>query len=207
MGSQKRLLKFLYSTGNIVGSLLGIFGLLLFFVGIIGPLWFLIVLGLYLIGPVAFPRTRKQDLRISHDLTSEEIRESLKSLVMKVRSRMTRDIAEKVESIARTIIELLPRITDLESSDRNIFNIRKTAFDYLPEAIAQYESLPPAYTRFHSMKDGRTPRKILLDQLELMDREMKEVARAFYDADRQKMESHGRFLEEKFGRADVLFED
>jgi len=47
MTRKQRILLFLYSTPNIVGSLLGILGLALFFFGVIGRFWLLIVVGLY----------------------------------------------------------------------------------------------------------------------------------------------------------------
>ena len=43
---KRSLLLFLYSTPNIVGCLLGVFGLLSFFAGIIKAYWLFIVLGL-----------------------------------------------------------------------------------------------------------------------------------------------------------------
>ena len=45
--SRQRLLRYLYSNKNLVGSAGGLVGLGLFFTGVVGELWPLVVAGLY----------------------------------------------------------------------------------------------------------------------------------------------------------------
>lgn len=61
---KRRLLLFLYSTPHIVGSVLGLLGLGLFFAGIIKSYWYFIVAGLYVIGVLATPKSPTYELRL-----------------------------------------------------------------------------------------------------------------------------------------------
>lgn len=200
----QRLLHFLYSTPNIVGSLLGLFGLLLFFTGIIGAYWFLIVAGLYLIGVIGTPNDPRFDLQFKQRLTAEQIRGELNGLLRAIRKRVPKEIYEKVESIRESIFTILPYIEDVNAADPYVHSIRRTALDYLPTALENYINLPPAYANFHPIRNGKTARQILGDQLTLLDREMEEIVVDIGRSDTQKLLAHGRFLQDKFGADDLL---
>jgi hypothetical protein len=206
MTTRQRVLLYLYSTPNIAGSILGILGLLLFFTGVINRFWLLIVLGLYGIGALATPRNPTYDLRLRNQLTVDEIREELENLVRSIRKRVPQDILAKVESIKDSILEILPGIVDVNSSDYDIYTIRQTVLDYLPETLGNYLSLPPAFRNLHPVKDGKTAKQLLSEQLDLLDRQMVEIAQDFYRNDTQRLMAHGRFLEQKFRKTDLWFD-
>jgi len=199
------LLLFLYSNPNIVGSTLGILGLLLFFSGVIERFWFFIVLGLYGIGVLATPQSPTYELRLQSQLTADEIRQELENLVRSIRKVASKDILAKVESIKDAILEILPKIVDLSSSDYDIYTIRQTALEYLPETLENYLNLPPAFRKLHPVKAGKTPKQLLLEQLDLLDQEMEEIVQDFYRNDTQRLTAHGRFLEQKFKKTDLWF--
>ncbi|MBN1584285.1 MAG: hypothetical protein JXA89_26485 [Anaerolineae bacterium] len=202
-----RFLLYLYGTPNIVGAMLGILGLLLFFTGIIDRFWFLIVIGLYGIGVLATPRNPAYDLHLRNQLSAEEIREELEQLVRSIRKKVPNEILAKVVSIKDSILEILPGIVDVNSSDYEIFTIRQTALDYLPETLGNYLNLPPAFRNLHPVRDGKTAKQLLSEQLDLLDQQMKEIAEDFYKNDSQKLMAHGRFLESKFKKTDLWFEN
>jgi hypothetical protein len=199
MTRRQRLLVYLYSTPNIIGSLLGLVGLALFFLGVIDKFWILIVLGLYGIGVLATPKSSTYELRLRNELTVDEIRVELEGLVNKIRRKVPKDIFTRVESIKNSILEILPRIGDLNSSDYTVYTIRQTALEYLPETLENYLNLPRAYVSLHPIKDGKTANQLLVDQLDLLDREMKEIVQDYYRNDTERLMAHGRFLKEKFG--------
>jgi hypothetical protein len=205
MTRKQRTLLFLYSTPNIVGSILGILGLVLRFSGIIGSYWLFIVIGLYGIGVLATPRDPAYDLRLHNQLTADQIREELDNLVRSIRKKVPKDILTKVESIRDSILDILPHIVDIRSSDYDIFTIRQTALDYLPETLQNYLNLPPAFRNLHPVKGGKTAKQLLAEQLDLLDQRMKEIVQDFYRNDTQRLMAHGRFLEEKFHTADPWF--
>jgi len=203
--NRQQLLLFLYSTPNIVGSALGLLGLLLYFTGLIDSYWFFIVVGLYAIGVVATPKNPIYDLHLRNQLSVEEVRAELENLVRTIQSKVPAEILAKVVSIKESIASILPNIVDVSSSDYNIYVIRQTALEYLPEALQNYLNLPPAYANLHPVKNGKTARQLLSDQLDLLDNQMKEIVVDFHKNDTQKLLVHGRFLEEKFRKSDPLF--
>ena len=205
MRTRQRLLLYLYSNGNILGSILGLVGLGLYFTGIIHDFWLLIVAGLYSIGVLAAPRNQGQELRLRHQLDADELRQELEDLVKTIRLRVPKEIYERVVSIKNTIVEILPYLQRLDESNYNLYTIRQTALEYLPETLENYLKLPPAYANLHVIKDGKTAQKLLVDQLELLDQEMKSIAQEFYRNNTEQLVAHGRFLEEKFERSESLF--
>lgn len=198
MEKRQRLLLYIYSTPNIVGCLLGILGLMLYFLGFIDHFWFLIVIGLYGIGVLATPHSQKYELSLTNQLTAEDIRMELEELVRKIKGKVPKEVFEVVQSIKASIFEVLPQIVDLSSSDYNIFTIKETALNYLPASLQSYLNLPPVYANLHPVKDGKTSKQLLLDQLSLLDQEMKEIVQAVYTNDTQKLMVQGQFLKEKF---------
>lgn len=197
------LLLYLYSTPNIVGSIMGLVGLGLFFLGIINQFWLLIVAGMYGIGALATPKNPKFEIHLRNQLTVEDIRNELEELVRSVRGKLPNDVMERVVSIKESITEVLPQIVDLGGSDYNIFLIQQTALDYLPSALERYLNLPKAYANIHPVKDGKTAKQLLLEQLNLLDAEMKSVVQEVYRNDTQQLIVHGRFLQDKFQKSSL----
>ena len=206
MSNRQRILLYLYSNKNLVGSVLGLAGLLMYFTGVIDRFWLLIVVGLYFIGVLATPRNPIYQLKLKNQITADEIRSELDDLIRKIRGKVPDIAFQKVESIKSSIMDILPYITDVESADYNVFTIRRTALDYLPETLENYLNLPPAYRNIHPVKDGKTAKQILIEQLDILDKEMKEISEYFYRDDTQKLLVHSRFLEEKFAKPDLLFQ-
>ncbi len=203
MNSRRGLLLYLYSTPNIAGSILGLIGLLLYFGGIIQQFWLLIVIGLYLIGVLVTPKSKAVHLNLENQLTVDEIRQGLDSLLRKIQGKVPKEIYERVESIRSSILEILPRIDDLNSADYQVYTIRQTAVQYLPETLEHYLNLPKAYANLHPVKEGKTSKMLLAEQLNLMDEKLKEIVDDFYHNDTQRLLVNGRFLEEKFGKQEV----
>ncbi len=202
--TRKHLLFFLYSNANIVGSLLGILGLLLFATGVIQEFWFLIVLGLYGVGLVVTPRSPHYEFVLRNELSLDELRTTLETLVDTTRKRLPDDSVQTLLSIKESIFSILPQISDINSANYNIHVIRQTVFDYLPTAIQNYLNLPPAFANLHPVKDGKTARQLLAEQLNLLDQEMKEIVIDMSRDDSQKLVVHGRFLQDKFSNADLF---
>src|ERR1700694_5610783 len=56
------VLLYLYSRKNIVGCLLALLGIALFFLNVISSVWPAVVIGMYLVGALATPSGRRLDL-------------------------------------------------------------------------------------------------------------------------------------------------
>ena len=200
----QRLLLYLYSSKNIVGSLLALVGLVLFFTGIIGALWPVIVIGLYLIGVLVTPGSATVDLRSGFD--PDDIRHALDTEVRAVSGRVSPDVLAKVQSIQQIILGILPRSGALPPGSPELFVVQRTATDYLPTALESYLNLPRAYATLHRVQDGKTPQQVLIDQLTLLESKMGEVADDVHRNDTDRLLANGRFLEERFGRSALSLE-
>lgn len=200
----QQVLKYLYSTKNIVGSVLALVGLVLFFTGIIGPLWPVIVVGLYVIGALVAPGTPSIDLRSGFD--PNDVRKALDNEVRIVNGRVPADVLAKVQSIQQIILGILPRSGALPPGSPELFVVQRTATDYLPTALESYLNLPRAYATLHPVQDGKTPKQVLLDQLTLLESKMTEVADDVHRNDTDRLLANGRFLEERFGRSPLSLE-
>ncbi|MGR9117553.1 MAG: hypothetical protein ACU85E_17545 [Gammaproteobacteria bacterium] len=199
---KRNFLLFLYSTPNLVGSLLGLLGLAAFFAGIIKSFWLLIVLGLYAIGFVATPRNRTASLRLKKSLATADIEKGLEELIRKIRKKVSPPILERVVSIKDSISMLMPRLNEMDGSDRNLHIIRQTATDYLPDMLQTYLTLPTSFARLHRIRGQKTPQEILIDQLDILDQEMKQIVIDINSQNADLLIAHGKFLRDKFEKGD-----
>jgi hypothetical protein len=199
-----RLFKYLYSTKNIVGCVLALAGLVLFFTGVIGPLWPVIVVGLYLIGALVAPGTTSINLRTGFD--PKDVRKALENEVFMVSGRLPPDVMAKVQSIQQIILGILPRSGVLPPESPELYIVQRTATEYLPTALESYLNLPRAYATLHPVQDGKTSKQVLLDQLGLIESKMGEVADDVHRYDADRLLANGRFLEERFGRSALSLE-
>jgi len=200
-----RLLLFLYSNKNLAGTMLALTGLGVHFAGLVGAYWLPIVAGLYGIGYLAVPNKRDYDLTLGSELRAQEIGAKLTEFIERLSNQVEPDVLERVKHIRDSIDMLLPRLLQQESvGDRSLYTVRQTAVEYLPATLSNYVRLPAAFRRLHSVRDGKTPRQLLLDQLELLDQKMKEIVASVAENDTQALLVNGRFLEEKFGKRGFL---
>lgn len=196
------MVRYLGSRKNVAGSLLALGGLVLFFLGLLGPIWPLVVVALYLIGALAVPSPRRV-LVGNASFDPELVRSALDRLVRRVENRASPDVVAKVREIQQEILGVLPLADQFPPGSEDLFVIQRTATDYLPSALDPYLALPPAYAATRQVQGGKTPKQVLLEQLELIDWKMDEVVDAIHQRDTDRLLASGRFLEERFGKGDL----
>ena len=195
----RRLELFLYSRRNIFGSALALAGLALHFVGLLGGItWLPIVVGLYLIGVLLVPNEQGLALQLDARQDSAEVRAGLDRLTAGIRGKVAEDLYAKVIRIQGSILATLATDGGGDATDPNVYLIRQTALSYLPEAFATYLRMPRIFAEHRAVADGRTPHDVLLDQLDLMDKRLEDVADNIAQHDSDKLLANGRFLAEKF---------
>jgi hypothetical protein len=197
----RRLEAFLYSRRNIVGSLLALGGLALHFVGLLGGVgWLPIVVGLYLIGVLLVPAEQGLSIKLGAAEDASEVRDGLERLLRALRGKVADDLYAKVQSIQASILGTLDtERTAGDGADPNVYLIRQTALAYLPDAFSTYLRMPRVMAERRAIAGGRTPHDVLLEQLDLMDRRLADVADDMARHDSDKLLANGRFLAEKFG--------
>jgi hypothetical protein len=103
---------------------------------------------------------------------------------------------------------ILPKLDELHSKGSittdESFTERETLTRYLPETLDAYLRLPPAFACVHALQDGKPAKRLLVEQLQFLDERLKIMARNAVEQDIQALEANGRFLQERFGRSDLL---
>ena len=104
----------------------------------------------------------------------------------------------------RSIREVLPKLADARGFDDNLYTVCETVLRYLPETLANYAALPPAFRATRVLKTGKTARDLLTEQLTILDNQLKEVVDNVARGDAEALLANGKFLEDKFRERDFL---
>jgi hypothetical protein len=198
---RQRLLRYLYSNKNLAGSAGGLAGLTLYFTGVVGELWPLVVAGLYGVGALATPPTRVIDLRSGLDPSN--LNRAMAEQLRRIRGRVPDDVFAGVGRIHDQIRAVLERRHALPPGSPDAFVVERTTLDYLPTALESYLNLPRAYANRVPVSQGRTARQVLLDQLALLEAKLGEVLEAVAKGDTDRLLAHGRFLEDRFAVSEL----
>ncbi len=198
----QRLQLFFYSTGNIVGCVLAMGGLGLFFAGVINSYWWAIVAGLYGAGVVGWPRSNLAEMAERTELSTELLAQQVRKLVDSVAQGLPKDALDCLRGIENTLAELLPRLQELRErgviSAKDSFIVVETVRRYLPDTLGAYLRLPKFYAQMQTLADGRTASQTLLEQLRVLDTSLKDVAKSAYAGDAETLVTNGKFLQNKF---------
>lgn len=207
-----RLSNFLYSPRNIAGCCLAFVGLVLLFTGVIGTGWPLIVAGLYAVGVLAWPRrkiTEIPEISESLEVSVETLAQQLERLINDASKGLPEPALVSLHSIQSTLADLLPRLRELEVSGalsvESAFTVEETLRRYLPEMLTSYLKLPTSFARTQPLKDKRTAAQTLVDQLQMLDDSLKQIAHESFAGDVEALVNSGRFLERKL-RAKAAFQ-
>jgi len=195
-----RIEPFLYSRRNLVGSALGLVGLGLLFFGLTsGVVGLGVVAGLYAIGYLVTPGERGVSLNLFSTQDTKDIRTGLEKLLASIRYRVSDDVFQKVGSIAHSIVMTLPDDDrGVDPADPNVNLVRQTALSYLPEALNAYLAIPRMYAERRPVDGNKTAHDILMDQLNVMDSKLDEVAEAIARNDTDRLLANARFIQERF---------
>jgi hypothetical protein len=197
----QRLLRYLYSNKNLVGCVAGLAGLGLHVTGVVGELWPVVVGGLYGAGALATPPTRTYDLRSGLDPAN--LNRAMAEQERRLRGRVPDDVLTAVGRVHAQVRGVLARRDALPPGSADAFVVERTALDYLPTALESYLNLPRGYANRVSISGGRTARQVLLAQLALLEAKLGEVLEAIARGDSDRLLAHGRFLEDRFARAEL----
>jgi hypothetical protein len=199
-----RFMLYLYSTRNIVACIAALSGPALLFLGVIREGWLLITGALYAAGYFAAPAPQVLDAGLVQSVSFEALLERFDRLVNEARAQLPYKMVDLLDSIRRSIQEVLPRLDDAHVFDDNLFTVRETIARYLPETLANYIALPPIFRVTRVLKDGKTARDLLMDQLVVLDNQMKEVVGNLARGDADALLANGEFLEAKFRERDFI---
>jgi hypothetical protein len=188
-----------YLTGrrNLAGSALALLAAALLVIDPVGPQGILLVLGFYLAGVLAV-RSTPHVHRLGFD--PMQVQRSLSSEIAAVAGRVPPDIWIRVQRIELTIrAEILPRLDCLPLGAPELYLVERTARDFLPTAVETYLRLPGGYASAR----GATAYQVLVDDLDLLETQMRRVAETVHRADMDRLLAQHRFLKDRFRPLDL----
>ncbi|MFM8444495.1 MAG: PspC domain-containing protein [Methylococcus sp.] len=138
-----------------------------------------------------------------HDQDSAELkawRDQLRPLQQELRERANPETCQLLTSIEDKLGFLMGRMEGQpqELLDLRPFEVRKIAYDYLPDTLNEYLRLPSGMAESERLHDGKTAEEVLNEQLTLLDTTLHDLARSLFEKDAAGLLVHGRFLKEKF---------
>jgi hypothetical protein len=192
---------YLTSRKHLAGSILALVGAGLALVDPVGPAGIALVAGFYLAGALAVPGNRAIS-RYGWD--PRNVASALTNEIAAVSGRVPPLVIERIQQIELTIrSEILPGIDHLPPGSVELYLIERTARDYLPAAVDAYLRLPGDYVSSQPGSRGRTALHVLLEELGLLDAEMRRIAELVHRSDMDRLLAHRRFLADRFGRDEV----
>ena len=202
MSRRNTLLLYLYSTRNIVGSLLGLLGLAAFFGGIISQWWLPICVGLYVAGVLLVPSETLIDVDVYQRYDGQRLVEGVEQLLSDVRSKLPVEPLAVLSEIPTVLQALIPRLTGENASPMlppdQIQTVIGAITRDLPQTVAGYLRLPSAFASFHALEGGKTAKTLLTEQLQFLKTQLDKIAEAAYRDDAEALLSNGQYLKEKF---------
>jgi hypothetical protein len=120
--------RYLASPKNIVGSVLALVGLALYFVGVIGGVWPFVVVALYAIGAILAPGPRRYDLAGNFD--PDEVKSALAHNQRLAQGRLPAPVMARLLKLQQEISDLIPFTAQFPTGSQDLHVIQRTATDY-----------------------------------------------------------------------------
>lgn len=116
-------------------------------------------------------------------------------------SQLPDDIQKQVDRIRRKAAVLGQHADRFPLGSKDLYVVQHTPTDYLPATLNAFLEVP-AWSINTPAADGRTPVKMLHDQLDLLETKLDEIAESVRSQRVDSLLANERFLEERFGRQD-----
>lgn len=199
--------RWLGSSKNIVGSVLGAAALAAQATVGLGVAWPLVVAASYAVGALLAPRDRV-DLRIGlgAGATSAELADQLK-LLRRSRGgeakRLPDDVSLALTRILSILDDIVSRWDDLAVAPDQRHVVEQMISDYLPTSLQTYVNLPRTFALASRVEGKRSAHDELLDQLAILEKESERIRTAVYSREVAALSDQSRFLRDKFGESDL----
>jgi len=192
------LVSYLTSRRNLTGSALALLGAGLALADPVGAQGLLLVVGLYLAGALAVGGKS----RVSRfGFEPQRLQKSLVEQIGAAAGRVPPEILSRMQRIELTVrTEILPRLDCLPLGAPELYLVERTVSDYLPTAVEAYLRLPSGYVSSQPGSHGRSALEVLVEELDFLDAEMRQVAELVHRTDMDRLLAHKRFLIDRFRR-------
>ena len=111
------------------------------------------------------------------------------------------DVAQKADRISRKAAALAQHADRFPLGSHDLYVVQQTPTAYLPETIKAFQDVP-SWSINTPAADGRTPLKMLHDQLDILEAKLDEIAENVKKQRVDRLLMNERFLEQNFGRGE-----
>lgn len=191
-------LRFFLSGRNLLGMSLALVGVGLLYFNIISLWWPLVVGGLYLAGFLLGPKPDDSVKPLDSDMEVRELLREFDRLVRRQQRHLSHPVRKELRKFQETAGIVVDRLNDMGQFETRSYVIRQTVAKYLPEMLGEYLEWPTS-TRQRTPKGGRSPRDLLVQNLQTVNAEFDEILDDLLKSQVDKLEVHGKFLEQRFG--------
>lgn len=143
-------------------------------------------------------RTTPPPLDLPPVRTAADLLADLEEFEAGVRPRVPPAIAARVGQVTKIVRETIPRLDQLGAGSYQAHTVMATASSYLPETVNTYLRLPPDFANRRPVKGAKTALMVVVDDLDILTREMDKMYDAVCRADITALLAHSAFLAEKF---------
>jgi hypothetical protein len=196
-----RLSLYFYGTPNIVGCVCGLGVLALYFAGVIAQWWLPLTLASYAFGVLIAPRGRRIETDVDASMTLVEV---IDAVLTRASGRLPAEAVQKLTAIRDKVQELLPRWNDPAFPPIARIDLVAAIRRDLTSTIANYTALPASFAALHALRDGRTAKQLLIEQLDILESEVGSIAKDVFVEDAYKLAAHGEYLRSKVQSVDFL---
>lgn len=196
------VLLYLYSSRNIAGCVLALLGLGVHFGGVIVQWWLPICLGLYVAGALMLPGQTLLEVDSYRRDDGAHLADSVERLIEQTRHQLPAEALKTLQAIPAVLQVLAPRLNGSEGgimlAPDQVQTVIGAVTRDLPQTVAGYVRLPPAFANFHPLANGKTAKDLLNEQLQLLKNQLDKIAQAAFCDDADALISNGQYLKEKF---------
>jgi hypothetical protein len=204
--AENRVTRYMTSTKNLTGAVGGVIGLIITFLGLAGPYWPIVVIGLYVAGALAAPPEKIRLVLEDAAPEAGRLRRDLAGLSARVHqhaNRIPRQALETFDRITDLLAGLLDRPDALSAAPDQMYAITRAIRTDLPESIESYLNIPWWYAATRRINGQRTAAEELTAQLGLLEHDLTGSADQVYGADAQRLRDQTRYLRERTGQSEL----
>ena len=188
------VVRFVLSTGNLVGCAGAALVTLLFIVGIFKAFWPILAVAAYGLGVATFWRPAPKAFEEGQDTAYY-----LNWLRVVGLPKLPNEASARLARILEMAEEMWPRLKAMQTEGLVPYasreEIKQVLTVFLPELIQNYIRVPLAYARTHKV-DGKSMDVLLDEQLELLEAHVQSIRDNVYSKDVEALRTNGRVLKE-----------
>jgi hypothetical protein len=192
-----RVQRYFLSNSNIAGCGFALVVVAAYLAGVIKADWYALATVGYALGYLLMYKAEPE--QIPENLSSTEALDWLNAHAL---PKLTGEAQAHLRSILGTTAELMPRLKEMESQGlvqvENRTKLKQVLNRYLPDILRGYFKLPSLYASSAKVAEGKTPYKVLVEQLSLLDKHVQEIRDGLYSENVNALLANARFLSDKF---------